>query len=156
MASQERLDVELALGVEAGVALRGFLPEQAVCADDLRLAGPRALLAEKLGRGGVVQDEQVVANAVEGVDVAALQAAHDVGDGRHFLVEHRVAQFLRPPDVLPGPGEPDFERADPAQRALQPGMQRGARQRFARCEKARARHGRAGRLDGGHGSRERP
>ena len=116
---EQRRDVELAFRVEAGVALRHLLTQQAIGADDLRLAA--LSLAERAGGRVVVDDEQVVADGVIGVDVALLQAGHHVGDGRHFLMEYAVTQLLRAPDVLPARREPDFQRANPSQRRAEAG-----------------------------------
>ena len=78
---------------------------------------------------GVVEHQQVVADRVIGIDVAAREQAPGVRDRRAFLIEHAVAQFLRLPHFGGGLRQPHFERADAAEalrrpvRARRPGLQ---------------------------------
>src|SRR5437762_3975845 len=64
MALDQAADVELALGVEAAVAVGGVLAEQAVGADYRGLALERAGAVARQFRG-VVDDQQVIADIVE-------------------------------------------------------------------------------------------
>ena len=106
----ERGDVELALGVEAEMALRDLLPEQAVGADR------SGLLLNEAGTGRAVANEKMVADLIEDIDVAARKARQHVRHGRHFLEEHFVAQLLRPLHVLGLAGQLELKIADTAER----------------------------------------
>ena len=113
MPLQQRPDVEFVRRVEAGVAVRHFLAQQAVGADDRRLAGSEA--------GVVVDDEQVVADLVETVAIAARQLRLHVGDRRHLLVEDLVAQLLRLLHLARRGGKAHFQRSDSTERFRQDG-----------------------------------
>src|SRR5579883_152511 len=106
MARQHRRDLEFRGAVEAEMRCRRVLAQQAVDADDLRLAssGPR-----------VVDGDEMVADPVERADVAPDQPGCRVRRRAAFLEENLVAQPLRLADFLLGRREPDFERADPAE-----------------------------------------
>ena len=135
-------------GVEAGVRARpppgaaaGRCRRRAACAACRR--GP----CRRTRGGRVVVDRPAGGrrSASIGVDVAPLQAGHHVGDGRHLLVEHAVAQPLRPLDVLARDGEPHLEGADAAQNGPEAGRPRrrlrrrcGARPRGSPAAVARA------------------
>ena len=106
-----RLDVVFARRVEAPVPVGHLLAQQPVGAHDLRLR-----LAEGLRLHVVIDDEQVVADEVVIVHVPAGEQGGAVGHGRHLLVEHLEPETLRPPDLRLGGGEPDLERAEPAER----------------------------------------
>ena len=100
----QRFQIEFMRAVEAEIFLSHLLPQQAIGPDDFRLR-----LAEGLHRHIVVEHEQVIADPVERVLVPARDIVRGVGARRHFLVEHPVAELLRPLDVLLGAGEANFE-----------------------------------------------
>ena len=102
-------DIELVLAVEAVIAFRHVLPQQAVGADHRQLAADR-------GFGGMVDHQQMVADLVERILVAARQQGGGVGDRGAVLVEHPVAQLLRALHLALALGEPHFERSEPAER----------------------------------------
>ncbi len=78
----ERAQIIFARAVEAAVAHRDAFAQQSIGADDAVLAA-----------AAVVDDEQMIADAIEGIAVEADRAAR-VGDGAHLLVEDAPAQFL--------------------------------------------------------------
>ena len=65
---QDRLQVVLALGIEAGMALGHLAPEQPVGADHLGAVLDEWLLPP---RRGMVEDEEMVAERVVGVGIAS-------------------------------------------------------------------------------------
>ena len=80
-------------------------------------------------RGGMIEHQQVVADRVIGIDVAAREQPARIGDGGTFLVENAIAQFLRLAHFGGGLRQPDFQRAETAEalrramRARRPGLQ---------------------------------
>ena len=109
VARDQRVDVELAGGVEAGLAVGDLLAEQPIGADHRRrLAQPRC---------GMVDHEEVIAHRIEGVDVAPRQKRRGIRHRRHLAIEDLVAQLLRAADFLGVAREADFERADASERA---------------------------------------
>ncbi len=111
MGVDDRLDVVFARRVEAPVPVGDLLAQQPVGAHDLRFR-----LAEGLRLHVVIDDEQVIADEIVFVDVPPGEQGGAVGHGRHLLVEHLEPETLRPPDLRLGGGEPDLERAEPAER----------------------------------------
>ncbi len=97
------------------MAVGGVLAEQPIGADHGRLSLERARAFERLF-GSVIDDEQMVANLVERILVAARQHGPRVGDCGAVPVEHVVAQPLGPLDVLLGAREANLERAEASQR----------------------------------------
>ena len=89
MTRDQRRDVEFAGRVKAAIILGELLAQQPVGADHDRLASAQ----DVLGRA-VIEHQQVVADRVEGVDVAAGEQPAGIGERRAFLVEHAVAQLL--------------------------------------------------------------
>ena len=90
----ERADAKLGFAVEAVVLLGDLLTQQAVGADD-RTRG------ETGGRRGrVIDHQQMIADRVESVGVAARGAHVRVGDCAAFLVEYPITQLLGAPDVV--------------------------------------------------------
>jgi len=81
--------------------------QQAIGADNLR---PN--LAETADFPGMVDHDQMVADAVIGVDIAARDEGAGIRRRAHFLEEHLEAQALRPADILPRAREPHFQCAD--------------------------------------------
>ena len=63
---------------------------------------------------GMIEHQQVVAERVIGVDVAAREQAARIGDCRTLLVENAVAQFLRLAHLGGGLRQADLQRAEPA------------------------------------------
>ena len=111
---EERLEIVFAGGIEAVGAIGDRLAQHAIGADDL---GPR--LAEGLGlEAGVIEYQDVVADGIEGVGVAAGHHGAGVGDGRHFLIEDAITQFLRALHLADGASEAHLEIADAAERGL--------------------------------------
>ena len=109
MPRDQRVDVELAGGVEAGLAVGDLLAEQPIGADHRRrFAQPRR---------GMVDHEQVIAHRIEGVDVAPRQERRGVRHRRHLAIEDLVAQLLRAADFLGVAREADLERTDTPERA---------------------------------------
>ena len=123
VARDQPANVEFARGVKAAVILGQRLAQQPISADDGRPVAGRAVAR------GVVEHQEVVADRVIAIDVAAREQPAGIGDGRTFLVENPVAQFLRLADFGGGLRQPDFERADAAEalrramRARGPGLQ---------------------------------
>ncbi len=121
-ASISGADVEFAGGVEAAIFLGELLAQQAIGADHCRLAVRTSLAV-------VVEHQQVVADRVECIDVAAREQPAGIGQRRTFLIENAVAQLLRLAHFGGGLRQPHFERADAAQRlhramrACGPGLQ---------------------------------
>ena len=106
-AAQHRREVVFARGVEAAGLGRVFLADQAIGADDERLA---VLVEDR-----AVDDEKMVAEIVEAVEVAPLRAHLRRRDRRHLFVEDAVAQTLRRLDLGFGLGQTDLERAGDGQ-----------------------------------------
>ena len=67
-------------------------------------------------RRRVVDDEKVVAVAVEAVGISPCVPCAEIGDSRHLLVEDAVAERLRAPHLGGGGGEPHFQVAEPPER----------------------------------------
>ncbi len=107
VAGQQRRDVELALTVEAAMFRRDLTPQQPIGADDLRLDPAKGIA------GGEIDDQQMIAEFVEGADIAPHQCPRAVGDGAAFFIKDLVAQALRLADFLAS-GDADFEIAEPA------------------------------------------
>src|SRR5262249_29264723 len=91
VAGDPRADVELAGAVEAAVFFGERLPQQTIRADHAR-AVRRAAVAH-----GMINDQQMVADRVIAVDVAAREQPARISDGRTFLIKYAIAQFLRLP-----------------------------------------------------------
>ena len=109
LARDERRDVVFALRVEAERALGDFLAQHAVGADHLVAAQTAPWLVG--GGAALIDDEQVIADGVIGILIAATHLGAQRGNGRHLLVEHLIAQPLRELDVAPPPREAHFEAA---------------------------------------------
>jgi hypothetical protein len=95
------------------MALRHFPSQQTVGADNRRRA------PEPTRGSRMIEHQQMVADRVEGIDVAARQKIHASRHRRHFLVENLVAQPLRAPHVDRPAREPHLERTH-APQALVP------------------------------------
>src|SRR5580704_13975069 len=90
MPSDEVINRELAGGVEPTMSQSDVLAQEPVGADD------RGSMAEPLGPMRVVDHKQMVADPIEGIDVAACEEDLRVGDGRALLIEYPVTKLLRP------------------------------------------------------------
>jgi hypothetical protein len=64
----------------------------------------------------MVDHQQMVADGVKGIDVAAAEQTAGIGQCRALWLEDMVAQLLRLPDLGGGLSQPDLKRADPAKR----------------------------------------
>ncbi len=102
-------DIELVLGVEAAMAFRHVLAQQAIGADHRMLSADRRFC-------GVIDHHEMIADLVERILVAARQQRCGVGNGRAILVEHPITQFLGALHVPLFLRQPHFERAQPPQR----------------------------------------
>ena len=91
------------------MVFRHVLAQQAIGADHRLLAADRRF-------GGVIDHQQMIANLVERILVAARQQGGGVGDGGAVLVEHAVTQFLRALHVALFLRQPHLERAEPPER----------------------------------------
>ena len=118
VAGDEAGDVEFAGGVEAAKVLCQRLTQQTIGADDRRPAG---LALARV----VVDHQQVVADRVIGVDVAAGKHPARIGDGRTFLIEDAIAQLLRLPYLGGGLRQPYLQRTHPAEALRRPQRPRG-------------------------------
>jgi hypothetical protein len=101
------------LRIEAAGALRHLLAENTIGANDLRLATPHPSAIGALVRRGV-NHQKMIANAVVAVLVATAQLCGEGRLGRHFPVEHVVAQTLGQLDVGPRARQPHLELAHAA------------------------------------------
>ena len=124
VAADQRIDVEFVRRVEAAELLRQRLAQQAVGADHRR-AGIERVAVALFAILGVIDDQQVVADRVVGVDVAARQQPRRVRDRRALSIENPVAQLLRLAHLLCGLRQPHFERADAAEALRRPVRARG-------------------------------
>ena len=89
MARHQVVDAEFARGIEAAISLRDFLALQPIGADHrgaVRVAP------------GVIDHQQMFADRIEAVGVAAQQPRREGCGGRTVLEEDTVAQTLRAPD----------------------------------------------------------
>ncbi|MNT43505.1 hypothetical protein D3C72_1799820 [compost metagenome] len=109
MARNEPGNVELACGIEAVIGERRFLSQQTIGADDLVFA---------VAFDRLVEHQQMIADAVPGIDVAL--AAHRIcGKARlHFLDENPVTHGLRGINFAFISGEPCFQRAYTTEKTL--------------------------------------
>src|SRR5271166_1056172 len=103
----ERLDLEFTRAVEAEMTLGHVLPQEAIGADDARRSIPR--------RRHPVDDDEMIADAVEPAEVAAGKPGGGVGDRPSLLEEDAIAKPLGPPHLLAGRCETRFERAGAGQ-----------------------------------------
>ncbi len=108
----KRRDIELSVAVETAEPARGILAKQPVGADDFRLAAAPESLA-----GRMVDHDQVVARRVEAVLVAAHAAGAKVGDRRHLVVEHLIAERLRAAYFRRSRGQPHLKIAKASERS---------------------------------------
>ena len=114
MARHQPADVEFGGGVEAAVFLGQRLPQQTIGADHRRTVGVLAVARV------VIEHQQMVADRVIGIDVAAREQPARIGDGRTLLVENAIAQFLRLAHFGGGLRQPHFQRAETAQALRRP------------------------------------
>ncbi len=112
-------DVEFAGGVETAILFSERLPQQPIGADDGRPI-QRAAIAR-----GMVEHQQVVADRVIAIDVAAREQPARIRDRRPFLVENAIAKFLRLPHLGGGLRQAHFQRADAAKALRWPVRARG-------------------------------
>src|SRR5262249_29405947 len=112
MAGNQTVEREFAGRVETAVTLGDLLAEKAIGGDDLRLA--KAALA------AVVEHQHVVAEAIERIAVAPGDQRAHIGDRRHLLVKHSIAQLLGAFDFLSRAGEAHLRVAQPAEGAGSP------------------------------------
>ena len=123
VARDQSADVEFARAVEVAILLRHGLPQQPIGADHRRAVGVLAVAR------GMIEHQEVIADRVIGIDVAAREQPARIGDGGTLLVENAIAQFLRLPHLGGGLRQPHLQRAEPAQalgramRARRPGLQ---------------------------------
>ena len=123
VARDQPADVEFARGVEAAMLLGQRLAQQPIGADH------RRPVARMPVARGMIEHQQVIADRVIGIDVAPREQPAGIGNGRAFLIEHAVAQFLRLAHFGGGLRQPHFERAEAAEalrrpmRARRPGLQ---------------------------------
>ena len=151
VARDQPADVEFARRVEAAIFLRQRLAQQPIGADHRRPVGVLAVA------GGMIEHQQVVADRVIGIDVAAREQPARIGDGGTLLVENAIAQFLRLAHLGGGLRQPHFERAEAAEalrramRARRPGLQAaiGLQRRNQAGDAAGAGRDRSNRLRGG-------
>ena len=99
----EMLDLEFTRAVESETALRHVLPQEAIGADDARRSVQR--------RRHPVDDDEMIADAVEPAEVAARAPSGGAGDRSSLLEEDAIAQSLDAPHLLAGLSEARFERA---------------------------------------------
>ena len=109
VAREQRSDIVFAGAVEAAAALGDLLAQQPVGTDHDRLAGGSV--------GGVIDDDQMIADRVVGIDVALRDHLAGIRHSAHFFVEHAIAKFLRAAHVGGGARQPNLERAEPPQGA---------------------------------------
>jgi hypothetical protein len=163
MGREEATQIELARAVETFRAFGHLLPQDAVAADDTGKS-PGADPSPK----SAIDDEQVIALAIERIDVAS-RKSRTGGRGCTLLLEkHLIAQALGPANVGTGASEANFEVADAAEHIWQPigrthdfaspgGSRPWSRQRrdgFRRIEPTRRDEGGADdRRDEGHARR---
>ena len=107
VAGEHRRDVEFLGRVEAAGERRHLLAHQPVGADDATVERAAAAM---------VDDQEMVAIAVEAVAVAPGHALQLRGLGAHLLVEDAVAQFLRRLHLGRVAGEPHLQIADSPER----------------------------------------
>src|SRR5476649_1354731 len=75
--------------------------------------------------GGVIDHQQMLADRVISIDVAACEQSAGIGDGGTFLVENSLAQFLRLANFGGGLRQPHLKRADTPQALRRPKRARG-------------------------------
>ena len=109
MALEQSVDLEFRRGVEAAMTLGDLLRKQTIGADDVRAA----FLSVS---GRVIDDQQMIADRIEGIDVAAGETRFGVRDRGAFLVEDAIAKPLRAAHFRRVAREPHFQRAEPAER----------------------------------------
>ncbi len=107
------LDFEFTCAVEAEMTLRHVLPQEAIDADDARRSVPR--------RRRPVDDDEMIADAVEPAEVAPGQSSGTVGDRPSLLEEDAIAQALDAPHLLAGLSQARFEGAGAGQNWAQSG-----------------------------------
>ncbi len=90
VARDQRADVEFAGGVEAAILLRQRLAQQPIGADHRRSVGGLPVA------GGMIEHQQVIADRVIGIDVAAREQPARIGDGRHPLGRKRDSAASAP------------------------------------------------------------
>ena len=106
-ARDEPLDLEFTRAVKAEIALRDILPQESVDADDAWRSVP--------SRRRPVDDDKMIADAVEPAEVAAGEPDGGVGDRAALLEEDAIAEPLGAPHFLAGRREARFERAGAGQ-----------------------------------------
>ena len=119
VARDQRADVEFAGGVEAAIFLRQRLAQQPIGADHRRPVDGLPVA------GGMIEHQQMVADRVIGIDVAAREQPARIGDGGALLVENAIAQLLRLAHFGGGLRQPHLQRAEPAEAVARPMRARG-------------------------------
>src|SRR5690606_8412779 len=103
----QRLQLELVAGIEAAGLNRAFLAQEPVGADDAGMVGA--------GKRPV-DDQEMVADIVEAVRVAALLPAGGIGPRAKLVVKDPEADGLRRRHLFGRARQAGFEAADAAQR----------------------------------------
>ena len=91
------------------MVFRHVLAQQAVSADHRLLAADRRF-------GGMIDHQQMIANLVERILVAARQHRRGIRNGGAVLVEHAITQLLGALHVAFLLRKPHLESAEPAKR----------------------------------------
>jgi hypothetical protein len=105
MACKQCPDVEFSGGVEAAVIFGERLPQKTIGSNDGRTI-QRATIACSM-----IENQQMVANSVITIDIAAGKKPCRVWDRGAFLIKDAIAQFLRLPNFGSRLCQPDFQRA---------------------------------------------
>ena len=113
MTREQRREIIFAGRIEAALLLRDIAAQQAIGADHLRLH-----LAEAVARG-VIDDDEMIAEFVEAIGVAARDRGLGVGDRAALAEEDFEAQALRLADFLLAGSEPHLERSEPRERSVE-------------------------------------